>query len=80
MLLRMQKTKQKADRAMKDSLRQASPETTKKQQEDADRAMKEILEEEGQASATCVLAVSQKKKQAKQAKAGKEGHQTVAEG
>ena len=66
MLLRMQNTKQKgADRAMKHSLRQASPETTKKQQEDADRTMKDLLEEEGQASATTV-AVSQKKKQAKQ--------------
>ena len=63
---------------MKDSLRQTSPETTKKQQEDADRVMKELLEE-GQASATTV-AVSQKKKQAKQAKSGKECHQTVAQG
>jgi hypothetical protein len=80
MLLRMLDTKQKgADRAMKDSLRQASPETTKKQQEGADRTMKDLLEEEGQASATTV-AVSQKKKQAKQAKAGKECHQTVTQG
>jgi hypothetical protein len=54
MLLRMQDTKQKgADRAMKDGLRQARPETTKKQQEDADRTMKDLLEE-GQASATTV--------------------------
>jgi len=83
MLLRMLDTKPKgADRAMKDSLRQASPETTKKQQEDADRTMKDLLEEEGQASATTV-AVSQKKKQAKQAKrakAGKECQQTVTQG
>jgi len=80
MLLRMQNTKQKgADRAMKASLWRASPETTKKQQEDADRAMNELLEEEGQASATTVT-VSQKEKQAKQAKAGIECHQTVAQG
>ena len=55
---------------MKDSLRQANPETTKKQEED----------EEGKKSATCVITVSQKKKQTKQAKAGKECHQTVALG
>ena len=58
-----------AGRGKKDTLVQASPAQTKKQQEDADRAMKELLEEEDK-DAAAAAAVSQKKKQAK--KAGKE--------
>ena len=61
---------------MNDTLRQASPERAKKQQEDADRAMRELLEEEDKAAGAPVAA-SQKKKQGKSAK---EHSRLVAEG
>jgi ankyrin repeat protein len=53
-----------ADRAMKGTLLQVSPEKAKKQQEDADRAMKELLEAE-EKSAAAAAACMQKKKKAK---------------
>ena len=43
-----------ADRGKKDTLLQASPVQTKKQQEDADRVMKELLEEVDKDAATAV--------------------------
>jgi ubiquitin len=55
-----------ADRGKKDTLQQASPAQTKKQQEDADRAMNELLEEEDKEKAA-VAAGSQKKSKKKKA-------------
>jgi hypothetical protein len=63
-----------ADKGKKDTLLQASPAQTKKQQEDADRAIKELLEEEDK-DAAAATTVSQKKKQAK--KAGKERKERI---
>ena len=60
-----------ADRAMKDTLLQVSPEQINKQQKDADRAMKEFLEVEGK-DAAAAAAVSQKKNQAKKAGKGEQ--------
>jgi hypothetical protein len=64
-LIRNKKHKN-ADSGKKDTLVQASPAQTKKQQEDADRAMKELLQEEDK-DAAAATAVSQKKKQANRA-------------
>jgi len=58
--LKRNKEERGADRMMKDTLLQASPEEIKKQEEDADRAMKELLEEEDTA-ADAPAAVSYKK-------------------
>jgi hypothetical protein len=49
----------RVDRGKKDTLVQASPAQTKKQQEDADRAMKELLEEEDKDAAAAAAVISE---------------------